>query len=155
MLYFVEGCKYMQRKVRVLVFEDDPAVRTMLEYILSERGYEVFSFSDPTTCPLHGKEECTCTSGYNCADMIISDIKMPYLNGLSFILSQIKKGCTISPSNIAMISGFWTPECNRIALELGVKKIQKPFTVSCLDNWLDEREKTLDLSSKLVSFDSI
>lgn len=140
----------MSRKLRVLVFEDDAIIRHIIERILKIRGYEVFAYDNPTKCPLNDVKDCGCSSKSNCADMIISDIKMPHVDGLSFIQNMLEKGCNIHPENICVISGFWSKECLRTATLLGVKQIYKPFTMDYLNNWLDEREKGINFDKELI-----
>ena len=75
---------------------------------------------------------------------------MPHVDGISFIKSQLKKGCFISPSNILVVSGFWTEDLREDADEMGVNIMQKPFGFGEMEEWLIECEKRLDLTKKLV-----
>jgi len=141
----------MSRQIRVLVFEDDKGIQFLFKKILELRGYEILSFLDPTACPLHKQEECHCSDDIVCSDIIISDIKMPHLDGISFIKSQLEKGCCISPSNILVVSGYWTVDLKESADDMGVYIMKKPFKFSDINEWLIECEKRLDLTKELIS----
>ena len=81
--------------LRVLIFEDNNFIRCALKDLLNELGYEVFTFQDPVASPLYGKGYCDCPTGKTCADIIISDVNMPFVSGLDFIKSQVHKGCKV------------------------------------------------------------
>jgi CheY-like chemotaxis protein len=143
------------RKIRVLVFEDDRIVRDLLRRLLEMRNYEVHTYEDPSICPLHGLEACECSAHNFCADIIISDIQMPNIDGLTFIKSQLEKGCKVAPSHIALISGYWVEKYRSEADRLGLTTMQKPFQISALDEWLDECENNIDLDRSLIDEDSL
>ena len=83
---------------RIIIFDENEALRSSLSKILIERGYEVFTFSDSSVCPLfHSKDHCKVPDG-SCSDIIISDISTPTVEGLRLIKEKIDKGCGASPS---------------------------------------------------------
>lgn len=138
------------RKIRALVFDDDKGLRTFLSRVLERRGYEVIAFEDPSHCSLHVDEKCACSHDELCADLIISDIKMLQVDGLTFIKSLLGKGCKISPANILIISGFVTDAILKETKEIGIETFQKPFTFDKINVWLNEREKNVDLGIGLA-----
>ena len=81
------------RKYRAILIEDDEILRNTLIEILSYKGYDVFAFSNPTICPLQKSPECRCSNLQTCTDIIISDLDMPGMNGLTFIENQKEKDC--------------------------------------------------------------
>ena len=142
----------MKRRIRVLVFDDEKTVLSLMNTVLGRmRGYEVFMFEDPSYCSVYKEDKCICDDGMACADLIISDIKMPYVDGISFVQKQLSNGCKISPDNIMMISGYINSEVQTKTDGLGVSLLQKPFALSQLVEWLDEKEKTLDLGVELIN----
>lgn len=143
------------RKIRVLVFEDDSFVRDLLRRLLEMRNYEVHTYEDPSICPLHGLVACECSNQGLCADIIISDIQMPNIDGLTFIKSQLEKGCQVDPSRIALISGYWVEKYRAEADRLGITTMQKPFQISTLDEWLDKCENNIDLNKGLIDEESL
>lgn len=141
----------MSRKIRVLVFEDDKGIQFLFKKILETRGYEIIGFLDPSACPLHEHEECRCSGDVVCTDIIISDIKMPHVDGISFIKGQLEKGCCISPANILVVSGYWTEDLRKDADEMGVCVMRKPFGFGEIEEWLIGCENRLDLTKKLIN----
>ena len=62
------------RKTKVLIVDDEPAIREVLEMILQEWGYDVRLASD-------GAEAKEMVETYD-PDIVISDVVMPQLSGL-------------------------------------------------------------------------
>ena len=77
---------------RVLIFDDQEGIRQLLWSLFDRRGYEVFTFPHPAMCPLSNEKECPCLEEQACSDIILSDLSMPYKDGMSFLEEQIKKG---------------------------------------------------------------
>ncbi len=134
-------------KPRAIVLDDDYTIRSVICDILEDRGYEVFGFSDPTLCPVYLDSKCTCADGRFCANIIITDINMPYMNGLEFIEHQRRNAC--KASNIAVMSGRWTDEVLVHAKRLGCHIFNKPFKIDELKKWLNACEIKFYLNSKL------
>lgn len=135
---------------RALIFDDDKDIRKVLWLIFDNRGYEVFTFPHPATCPLSTKDICPCEEQQSCADVIISDIDMPVINGVDFIEEQINKGCRCE--NLALMSGDFTQEHISRAKVMGIKTFNKPFTLSEINDWLDNVEKKIDPNRKLADW---
>ena len=78
-LHVLNGRAYLESKpmARILVIDDDPDMRAMLEQILKSAGHEVILAAD-------GREgvERHCTSP---ADLVITDLFMPKQEGLETI----------------------------------------------------------------------
>jgi DNA-binding NtrC family response regulator len=135
---------------RALIFEDDRALRQILWMMFDSRGYEVFSFPSPVSCPLSEEKICPCPEEQSCSDLIISDIQMPFMNGLDFIATQIEKGCRCS--HIALMSGNFTAAYVAKAKSLGLTTFAKPFTFTDIKKWLDQIEKDIDPNRKLADW---
>src|SRR6185295_6878071 len=71
------------RKTKVLIVDDEPAIREVLEMILQEWGYDIRLASD-------GAEAKEMVEGYD-PDVVISDVVMPQLSGLD-LLRCLKAG---------------------------------------------------------------
>ncbi len=139
-------------KYRTILCEDYGPVRKIFNFILDERGHEVFSFEDAGDCPLNSLTECKCNHVNPCSDIILSDVSMPKVNGLEFVENLRKKGCKIK--NIALVSGYWTEKDITRAKEIGCTVFHKPLKTEVLDEWLDNCEKNIDpqrVLSKLSS----
>jgi DNA-binding response OmpR family regulator len=134
-------------KPRAYIFEDEPVIREILGNILDRRGYEVITYPDPSACPLNSMGRCPCPIGTICADVIVSDIQMPRVNGIDFIQQLIEKGCK-SP-HIALMSGSWTERDLVRAAELGCKILRKPFDITNFFKWLEEAESKIPNERRL------
>ena len=47
-------------KLRIILLDDNDAIREVLTELLTHKGYEVYAFSKPTICPLMRLPECRC-----------------------------------------------------------------------------------------------
>ena len=139
----------VNRVPRVILFEDDIDFRSLLEQFLTSKGYEVISYEDPTLCKLQHSHDCQCTDLEVCSDIMITDIDMPNISGLEFVVNQLNKGCKIQ--NVGVMSGSWTKEKLEHALSIGCTVFQKPFTLSSLGSWLDRCVERMD-SKKLYNW---
>lgn len=83
--------KTMER-LRAVVLDDDYTIRTLVDGVLNERGYEVHGSSGPSTCPVFLDSKCSCSVNTHCTNIIITDINMP---GLEFIENQKINECKV------------------------------------------------------------
>ncbi|MBW1998569.1 MAG: response regulator [Deltaproteobacteria bacterium] len=137
-------------KLRILLVEDNDSVRSVLSKILAERGYEVFTFSNPAICPLQIQPECRCGPNETCVDIIVSDLDMPNMTGLGFIEKQKKKNCKCQ--HVVLMSGFWTEQDLSRARGLGCKTFTKPLPFEEFYAWLDEVEKKIEPARQLCNW---
>ncbi len=137
------------RKKRVVIFDDEPLVLNLLENLFMELGYEVFSFSAPKLCPIYEEDVSSCMQESPCADIVISDIDMPRMNGLELIENQKLRGCKLEARNKAVISGFLKDEYKDKIKELGCHYFHKPFELSEILAWVNECEKRINLEEPL------
>ena len=82
-------------KYRVLIFEDNDTVRAVLYQFIDGLGYEVFTFTDPSMCPLHKKQICDCPHKSAFSDIIISVFNLPMVYCSEFIKGMWKSGCMV------------------------------------------------------------
>lgn len=137
-------------KYRVLIFDDNDAVRSVLYQFINGLGYEVFTFTDPSLCPIHQKLICDCPHKSACSDIIIADLNMPKVDGTEFIKDMWKKGCKVK--NIAIMSGGLTPEATEEFEKLGCQIFMKPFDFEVLKDWLKNCEKVIQENRKLSNW---
>ncbi len=144
---------------RALVFDDEPDIRQMFHLLLECCGYEVHSFEDPSDYCKLDSDGCPLAGSVCCADVLISDLKMPRVDGLSFMQAIAAKHCRI-PAR-ALMSGYWTPSSLELAHQLGCHTFAKPMKVDTIFNWLAEcearsaqtvREMPVNCSSSLPAF---
>ena len=132
---------------RILIFEDNDILRATLKYILNERGYEVFTFSEPGFCRVYDSINHKCPVDHACADIIISDVNLPTKTGLELIKQQQLKGCKVKYR--ALMSGDWTDSSLKEARELGCHIFHKPFNMKTLFQWLNECSEKINSKRKL------
>jgi DNA-binding NtrC family response regulator len=87
------------RRINILVVDDEPLVRRSLSEFLTLEGYTVNSASN-------GREALDLLKDYT-ADVIITDIKMPELDGIQ-LLQQIKK--YYPGTSVIFITGYGSIE---------------------------------------------
>src|SRR3990170_4086155 len=105
-------------KPRILVIDDEAAIRDSLKMILE---YEDYAFIGAASGP-----EGVAAIKRDAPDMVVLDIKMPGMNGLE-TLAEIRKVDEAVP--VAMISGHGTVTDAMQATRLGAFDfIEKPFT---------------------------
>lgn len=125
-------------RLRIFVFDDDPAITRLLQIMLSYKGHHVLTFPDPTACPVYSTAGCTCPQDFPCADVIITDVMMPNMNGIEMLQLQNERGCKAPAANKALMSASLTREIQQAAADLGCHFIRKPFRIDELNDWLDD-----------------
>jgi len=104
---------------KVLVIEDDEPLCWLLEKILGKK-YEVFVMND-------GMEALSWLSSGNSTDLIISDIRMPSLDGVQ-LLENLKQSGLYRDIPVIILSSFEDPRKRKECLDLGaVDYFIKPF----------------------------
>ncbi len=101
---------------RLLIIEDDPEMRFLLEDFLKSEGYEADS--------AHDGLEALAKLAQESFDLLITDIRMPGLNGLD-ILSAVKKFQFAMP--VIVITAFGGEEVHRRSMARGADGyLEKP-----------------------------
>ncbi len=132
---------------RAIVIEDDYSLRTLIDNVLTDRGYEVRDSSGPCLSSIFLDSKCSCPVGTHCTNIIITDINMPDMTGLEFIEHQKRNECKVQ--NIAVMSGGWTDEKIKHAKKLCCHIFEKPFKIDEIEKWLDGCERKSDPHNKL------
>jgi CheY-like chemotaxis protein len=98
--------------VRVLVVDDDEAVRTVLSHVLADEGFEVVGVA------ADGAEAVTLTQALN-PDTIVLDVRMPGVGGIE----AARRIRPISPdARIVMLSAYDDPTLQSEATEAGANR---------------------------------
>lgn len=118
-------------KSRVVVAEDDPALRRALAIALDCDGYEVIEVEDGSQLlDLIGDQALTIDAGSPCLDLLITDVCMPGFSGLQ-ALAAIRQLALNTPCIV--VTAFITPEIEAQAMRLGAAAMfKKPFDVDDL-----------------------
>ena len=117
---------------RVVIADDDPAIRMILEYTLADQGYEVTSVADGAAA--------VATVDEVQPDVVVLDLMMPRHDGYG-VLRDIRRNHPDLP--VIMISGLASDGYLWRAWKAGVDTfIPKPF----------ELDQVVDTVGKLIRF---
>lgn len=112
--------KTFGRKVRkkILIAEDDPTMRKLMELLLVRQGYDVTAVEDGRQALLLLQQEKF--------DLVISDIIMPFVSGLELLNSMRKAKNDIA---IILCSSLKSENAVSKAFEIGANGfIPKPYS---------------------------
>jgi CheY-like chemotaxis protein len=128
------------KKLRVIIIEDNLIVSEMIKKVVHDFGCDVRTFQDPTAtaCTVSGNLECGCPVDSPCTDVLITDMKMPNMNGLELLKLQQKRDCKALNANKALMSAEMPPQLQAVVKDLGSHFFIKPFKMSELKQWIDE-----------------
>ena len=105
------------RAMRILVVDDEPALRHTISVILHEEGHEVTSATDG--------EDALAKLAAAPADLILCDVRMPTMDGMTFLERHAAAGGT---GLVVMMSAYGDAETAIAAMQRGAYDwIQKPF----------------------------
>jgi CheY-like chemotaxis protein len=105
---------------KVLVLEDDAAIRAMLEKLLTHDGYQVSSAADG----LEGLMQLEMDT----PDIVLCDVMMPNLDGLSFT-KAIKKNPSTKDVPVVFLTGKGDTGTMAAGISAGAKfYLTKPFS---------------------------
>ncbi len=106
----------MEQQTQILVVDDDPALRELLERYLGEQGFAVSAVPDGTAMDEHLAREN--------ADLIVLDLMLPGEDGLN-IAQRLRGNCDIP---ILMLSARGEEVDRIVGLEVGADDyLPKPF----------------------------
>ena len=119
---------------KVLVIDDEPSIRNLLDTLLSRKGYDVvLAESGRKGLELFRRER---------PDVIVLDLKMPEMDGIT-VLKQIR---LVDPKlPVIILTGAGTPETEQQVRAMGVTEyVEKEFSLHLLGDSLKCLLKTPD-----------
>jgi len=135
--------------MRILILDDDPDIRELLETALTMKGHQVKTLSDPTEFPLLNDQKCPCEPKDSCTDVLIADIVMPKIEGIEFVRNLKNEGCwPLTLGNVAIMSGYLTLHYMNELNSLDIHYFRKPFEMQEIFNWVGECQERLEKSEK-------
>ena len=137
------------RKRRVIVFDDDRVLLSMMRYFFSLRGgYEVLLYQNPVICPIWDQDR-SCSNRLPCADILMVGHGLPHMNGFDLLKAQKERGCKVSIKNKALLAGSVDRVDARMVTDLGCAFFTIPVNFPMVAAWLTKREQYIDLSQRL------
>lgn len=116
-------------RIRVLVAEDDPALREMLAEELSDAGYLVTTVENGRDLLSYVKHADAPPQRLK-PDLVVSDIRMPGLSGMD-VLESLRDSDWATP--VILVTAFGDPETHEEARRLGAAHVfNKPFDIDDL-----------------------
>jgi len=113
---------------RILVVDDEEVIRELLSEILMDEGYEVDTAKE-------GNEAMEKIKRLP-FELVITDIRMPGLNGMEILRETKKKNPSIE---VIIITGYGTPEIEAEAIAQGASGyINKPININQIRNMVAE-----------------
>jgi len=113
---------------KILLVDDEPDITFTIKNMLYNTGFQIYTFNDPiTSLKLYRS---------NFYDLVILDIKIPYMDGFEFYIKIKEKDPTVKICFLTAIATFdeefrkSRPEVSRIIAEECF--IQKPITTEDL-----------------------
>lgn len=117
-----------EKRMKILVVDDDQEMREMIYSFLTYRGFYVKTMKDG----INGLAELKKDS----YDMLITDIYMPYMNGLELLDKMDRKNSNLS---ILAMTGLPSKEVIEQVIEKGAYDcLIKPFPLSLLINTIEK-----------------
>jgi len=133
--------------MNILLIDDDILILTVLKMAFEKWGHNVVAYDNPINCHAFCSTECPCPIIKNgCPDVILTDVKMPQVNGIRFVEELIRKGCKCP--KIGMMSGDWSDSDLLRAVCMGATVFAKPFDLSRLRSWVSEEKILHDLRGR-------
>jgi len=129
------GRRVKDRNYKILVVDDDPAMREVLEMRLRGWGYRVFLAKDGE----EGKEKVEV----NDPDIVISDVLMPKVSGME-LLSALKAGDPSRPVFLITAEAS-IPQAVEAMVQGARNYIEKPIDYAKLQSLLENTEQEIDL----------
>ncbi|HYF49244.1 MAG TPA: sigma-54 dependent transcriptional regulator [Planctomycetota bacterium] len=125
-------------KRRILVLDDEVAIQNLLRVVLESEGYQVFNTDD-------GRAALKMI-GEHKIELVIQDLRMPKLDGLSF-LKQLKQQYPDVPSIV--ITAFGTFETTIEAMRLGAyTHLNKPFDTEEIRSTVSRALERLEIGKR-------
>jgi CheY-like chemotaxis protein len=119
---------------RVLVIDDDVAIRSIVAETLRGEGYRV----DEASSGSEGLDHLHADS----PDLILLDVQMPGLDGIGFV-DQLHQKSGVADIPILILTA--TPELPQAAHEHGIKAVlTKPFDIGLLTAMVERLVRAID-----------
>ena len=132
-------------KKKILIVDDEPGIVRLLSMRLKAKGYEVFEAFDGLQCVTIAEEEVP--------DLILSDIKMPVMDGIAAFEKLIQMDKT-KEIPVIFMTAFPKLEVQNQVASMGAKGfISKPFISKDLELIIEATINGRDIFSEYLNID--
>jgi two-component system, OmpR family, KDP operon response regulator KdpE len=115
---------------RILIVDDEPALRRTLERALKSNAYDVVSVADP-----HSAYQLLGESGF---DLVLLDLRLPQMQGDTFFLAIVRRWPRLL-GRVILMSGDPSPQQPEWPAELAdCPVLHKPFSLDTLVKTIGE-----------------
>jgi CheY-like chemotaxis protein len=115
------------RPTRILVADDDPAIRMLVVRVLARRGYDVSTASDGA--------DAIAQLDRNDFDLLVLDLMMPRVDGLGVISHLVARE---NPTPILVMTAAVPDILRRLPQDRIARIITKPFDIDQLLQYAEE-----------------
>jgi DNA-binding response OmpR family regulator len=109
---------------RILIVDDEPALRRTLERALTGYHYEVVSVADP-----HSAYQMLSEMTF---DLVLLDLRLPQIGGDTLFLAIIRQWPRLRDRVILMSGDFWSEQIGWPKELLACPILPKPFSLEAL-----------------------
>jgi two-component system, cell cycle response regulator CpdR len=109
---------------RILIVDDEPALRRTLERALTSHHYDVVSVADP-----HSAYQMLSETAF---DLVLLDLRLPQISGDTLYLAIIRHWPRLRERVILMSGDPWSEQINWPKELLGCPVLAKPFSLETL-----------------------
>jgi CheY-like chemotaxis protein len=113
--------------MRILVADDDPAIRMLVVRVLARRGYDVSTASDGA--------DAIAQLDHNHFDLLVLDLMMPRVDGLGVISHLVTRE---NPTPILVMTAAVPDILRRLPQDRIARIITKPFDIDQLLQYAEE-----------------
>ena len=124
----------VEHSKRVLVAEDDAAMRELLWLVLRERGYSVECVSSGSQMMRVLSERAPDGSLCERFDLIVTDVRMPGVSGLD-VIDELRRAGSVTP--VIAVTAFPHDATRNRAQRLEMRLLAKPFDLDVLRNAIE------------------
>ena len=124
------------KKVRIFIVDDEEGIREPLSEFLEILGYSVETAPSPKFCQASAGQH-PCTKNEACWDILLVDLNMPFMDGLTFLETRPMRGCKGQQAKTALITTHLSPRDELRLKAIGCDYLQKPIRFSDIVAWID------------------
>jgi DNA-binding NtrC family response regulator len=127
---------------RILIVDDEPALRRTLERVLTNHRYEVVSVADP-----HSAYQTLSESTF---DLVLLDLRLPQIGGDTLFLAIIRRWPRLIGRVIFMSGDPWSERLDWPPELLSCPVLAKPFSLEALTQTVSSVLAAADTSTDLL-----